>query len=64
MSTFDSYGTQAAANRNKKLEQQRSMLNVSERIADPIRDLHETMKDIKSLLAELLFEIRNKKDVG
>jgi len=58
MSTWEELSRLRAQRENERLEAQKLAHYQAERISDPLREMGETMRDIKSLLHELLEEIK------
>jgi hypothetical protein len=62
MTNWDELQRDAAKEANKKLEAQRMAVYQSQLITDPVREMHETLRDIRSLLNEILEEIKKSKN--
>lgn len=53
-------GTESARAENERIEKRRNAHYAAKIVSDPIREMHETLRDIQSLLAELMEEIKKR----
>lgn len=58
--SWHSIGEESARRENERIEQRRNAYYSAEAVSNPIREMHGTLRDIQSLLAELLEEIKKK----
>lgn len=56
--SWTSLGEQSARQENERIEQRRNAYYSAEIVSNPIRQMHETLKEIQVLLTEVLEAIR------
>ena len=56
--SWTSLGEQSARQENERIEQRRNAHYSAEIVSNPIRQMHETLKEIQVLLTEVLEAIR------